>query len=228
MADVTKKNPKVVTITGARLSFPVFSYQEALKRNATSQYPRETEKVTPEFSMLLEQHHLDKFITHVRDVFLPHCADQYAKNPKEKDALEPKHVARLHKVLEAQQWDEQPPYIPIKPVSEKTQEMAPEAVASLKVFGNRATDVSQMAVVTDEDELVNHDGTQLVFPVIKPIRETVHQLYPGAIVGATLNLYAFISGSTPGFSASSSTVVFKADAERFGGGVDYDEDEIFA
>ena len=52
-------------------------------------------------------------------------------------------------------------------------------------------------------------------------------MYPGCFVAATLNLYGFLSGKKPGFSASASTAIFKADGDRFGGGVDFDEDEIF-
>jgi hypothetical protein len=52
-------------------------------------------------------------------------------------------------------------------------------------------------------------------------------MYGGCYVAATLNLYAFISGKLPGFSASASVAVFKADGDRFGGGTAVDEDEIF-
>jgi len=81
--------------------------------------------------------------------------------------------------------------------------------------------------VTSEDELLVPDPDLLTFPVIKPIGQTVHSMYPGAYVAATLNLYAYHNGKHPGFSAGASTAVFKADGERFGGGTSVDEDEIF-
>jgi hypothetical protein len=52
-------------------------------------------------------------------------------------------------------------------------------------------------------------------------------MYPGAYVAVTANLYAYHNGKPPGFSAGCSVAVFKADADRFGGGVAVDEDEIF-
>ena len=64
-------------------------------------------------------------------------------------------------------------------------------------------------------------------PGVRRICQTVHSMYPGCFVAATLNLYGFLSGKKPGFSASASTAIFKADGDRFGGGVDFDEDEIF-
>ena len=125
-------------------------------------------------------------------------------------------------------WTEQPPYIPIKALSEKSAELAPEAVASLKVNGMRGQDLVLKAVVNSEDELVIPDENILAYPIIQPINRTVHELYPGSLAAATLNLYSFVSGKLPGFSASTGTVIFKADAERFGGGIAVDEDEIFA
>lgn len=72
------------------------------------------------------------------------------------------------------------------------------------------------------------DPDLLNFPVIKPINQTVHSMYPGCYVAVTLNLYAYHNGKHPGFSAGANVAVFKADGERFGGGVTIDEDEIFA
>ena len=94
-------------------------------------------------------------------------------------------------------------------------------------LGEKAQFIEQRAVVNDEVELIVPPSEILSFPVVKPIRQTVHNLYGGCYAAATLNLYAYISGKMPGFSASAGVVVFKADGERFGGGVDVDEDEIF-
>jgi hypothetical protein len=83
------------------------------------------------------------------------------------------------------------------------------------------------AIVRGDDELAVDDGEVRTYPVILPIGETVHQMYPGAYVAVTLNLYAYHNGKLAGFSAGASTAVFKADGDRIGGGVSVDEDEIF-
>jgi len=219
------KNPKTVTIYG-RLSFPNFQYAQAVARNAKSNFPKDAADVAPDFNLLVEKPQLEKLLTHVRNEFLPYCLEQSKKGEK-RDALDDKQVARILKLIDAEDWDDQPPYIPVKSVPEKTMDLAPEAEASIKVVGNKGTDVELKAIVNTEDELIVPDPDQLTFPVIKPIGQTVHQMYGGCYVAATLNLYAFISGKTPGFSASAGTAVFKADGERFGGGTSVDEDEIF-
>lgn len=219
------KNPKTVTIYG-RLSFPNFNYQQAVARNSKSQFPKAPEDVAPDFNLLVEKPQLEKLLTHVKDVFLPYCIEQSNKGEK-RDALTKAEVDRILKLIDAEDWDAQPPYIPVKPVPEKTADLAPEAVANIKVTGNKGVDIEQKAIVNTEDELLVPDPDQLAFPVIKPIGQTVHQMYGGCYVAATLNLYAFISGKLPGFSASASVAVFKADGERFGGGTTVDEDEIF-
>jgi len=218
------KNPQTVTVYG-RLSFPVWEHAAAVARNATSQFPQPPEQVTPEFNLLLEETQLDKFVTHVKNEFLPFCLQQFT-NGEKRNALDDKQIKRILDVLEGD-LENQPPYIPLKVVPEKTAALAPEAKAMLKVKGPRQADIQLLAIAHSEDELAVPDPDQLTWPVVKPIHQTVHQMYPGAQVAATLNLYAFLSGKTPGFSASASKAVFKADADRFGGGVDVDEDEIF-
>lgn len=219
-------NPAVVSIYG-RLSFPVFSYAEAVVRNQKSQFAKpDTSQVTPEFNLLVEQGQLDKFKNHVLSTFLPFCAAQHAAGEK-RNALDPAEVAKLEKALLAEDWAEQPPYIPIKPVPDKTQALAPEAVAMIKIIGNRGIDIEQKAIVYSEDELLVPDPELLTFPVIKPIGQTVHSLYAGCYTAATLNLFSFVSAKKPGFSASAGVAVRKADGERFGGGVAIDLDDIF-
>lgn len=219
------KNPKTVTIYG-RLSFPNFNYQQAVARNSKSQYPKDAADVAPDFNLLVEKPQLEKLLTHVKDVFLPYCLEQSNKGEK-RDALTKAEVDRILKLIDAEDWEAQPPYIPVKPVPDKTADLAPEAVANIKVTGNKGVDIECKAIVNSEDELLVPDPDQLTFPVIKPIGQTVHQMYGGCYVAATLNLYAFISGKLPGFSASAGVAVFKADGDRFGGGVTVDEDEIF-
>lgn len=220
------KNPKQVTIYG-RLSFPVFTYAEAVARNPKSKFPKKPDEITPEFNLLVEDAQLAKFIDHVKGEFLPNCLQRSIDGEK-KDALTKAEVAKIVKALDAADWETQPPYLSIKAVNAKTAVLVPEAVASIKVNGNRGVDIEQKAIVNNEQELVVPDPDQLTWPVIRPIGQTVHQMYPGAYVAATLNLYAYISGALPGFSASASVAVFKADADRLGGGTAIDEDEIFA
>lgn len=221
------KNPKTVTIYG-RLSYANFSYQQAVARNAKSQYAKaDTAEVSPDFNLLVEPAQLKKLKDHVLNEFLPYCLQQEAKGEK-RDALTQDQVDRIVKILDKEDWEAQPPYIPIKPVNEKTAVLAPECVANVKIVGNKGIDIEQKAIVNGEDELLVPEPDLLTFPVIRPIHRTVHQLYGGCYAAATLNLYAFISGKLPGFSASASVCVFKADGDRFGGGPSIDEDEIFA
>ena len=219
------KNPKTVTVYG-RLSFPNFNYQQAVVKNGKSQYAKDPADVAPDFNLLVEQSQLDKLVTHVKTEFLPYCMEQEKKGEK-RDALGKAEVDRILKLIDSGDFEAQPPYICIKPVGEKTAAMAPEAVANIKIVGNKGTDIELKAIVNNEDELLVPDPDLLAFPVIKPIGQTVHQMYGGCYVAATLSLYAFISGKLPGFSAGASVAVFKADGERFGGGTSVDEDEIF-
>lgn len=219
------KNPKTVTIYG-RLSFPNFQYAQAVARNAKSQYAKDAADVAPDFNLLVEDKQLEKLVTHVKQEFLPYCLEQSNKGEK-RDALTKAEVDRIVELIDSGDFAAQPPYLAIKPVPEKTAMLAPEAVASIKIAGNKGIDIECKAIVNSEDELLVPDPDLLTFPVIKPIGQTVHQMYGGCYVAATLNLYAFISGKLPGFSASASVAVFKADGDRFGGGASVDEDEIF-
>lgn len=217
-------NPQNVTIYG-RLSWPVWTHKEAVERNVKSKFPQPAENVTAEFNLLLEQAQLDKFLQHVESVYLPFTKQRF-NDGETKNALDDKQIKAVLNVLHSD-FEMQPPYIPLKPVPEKTLELAPEAVAMLKVKGPRQADIELKAIVNSDTELVVPDPDLLKFPVVKPINQTVHQMYGGCYAAATLNLYSFISGKTPGFSASAGVAVFKTDGDRFGGGVAVDEDEIF-
>jgi len=219
------KSPKNVTIYG-RLSFPTFDYAQAVAKNAKSNFVKDAADVTPDFNLLLEQAQLDKLKKHILDEFLPYCLEQHKKGEK-KDALDQGQIDKLVKLIESEDWDSQPPYIPIKPVPDKTKDLAPEALVSLKVVGNKGTDMVQHAIVQDESELAVPDPDRVDYPCILPIGQTIHSLYGGCYAAATLNLYSFVSGKLPGFSAAASVCVFKADGDRFGGGVAVDEDEMF-
>ena len=101
---------------------------------------------------------------------------------------------------------------------------------SLKVNGLQKTDFDLKAVVRSADQLAN-PMDDLIIPergTILPLSDTKLDLYPGSNAGATINLWAFVSGKTPGITASTGTIVFLSDNERFGGGGGLDEDAIFA
>ena len=219
------KDATTVTVYG-RLSFPVLTYKEALARNATSPTPRKDEQVTPEFLLALEQGQFDKYLAFVKDEFLPYCIEQHKAGEK-RNALSPKEVGQILNVIDGD-LEIQPPYVSLKPVSDKTLALAPATVGVLKVVGQRGRDLDLQAIVRDEDELVVPDPDLLKFPALRPLHKTKHDLYPGCYASATLNLYAFLSGKTPGFSSSASVLVFRQDADRFGGGVAVDMEELFS
>lgn len=219
------KNPKTVTVYG-RLSFPTFTAKEAYDRSQKGAYPAsDIGSAAPDFQLLLEQGQFDKFMAHVENEFLPYCIAQGAAGEK-RDVLDDAEVKKLLAGLKGDLAD-QTFNTPVKAIHEKTAPLAPEAVAAVKVIGGKGTDMELKAIVNDEDELAVPDPDQVQFPIIKPISATVHSMYPGCYVAATLNLYAYHNGKHPGFSAGAGVAVFKADGERFGGGSTVDEDEIF-
>jgi hypothetical protein len=219
------KNPKQVTIYG-RLSFPTFTAKEAFDLSLKGSYPAaDIASASPSFQLVVEQAQLDKLRDHIVDEFFPYCIEQ-EKNGEKKDVLSAKEVADLQAQIEGDDFDGV--YnTPIKNVHEKTAELAPEAVATVKVLGNKGTDIELKAIVNEEAELAVPDPDLLQFPVLKPLSATVHSMYPGCYVAVTLNLYAYHNGKLPGFSAGAGVAVFKADGDRFGGGSTVDEDEIF-
>jgi hypothetical protein len=221
----SEPSPKTITVYG-RLSFPTWTAQEAYDRNLKGDYPsKDVASAKPDFQLLLHEAQWEKLHKHMTEVFLPYCAEQEAKGEK-RDALTQAEVQQLidglNGDLSAQTFN-----TPVKGVSEKSAEFAPEAVATLKCIGTAGGDIELKAIVQDETELAVPDPDLLSFPVILPINKTTHQMYPGANVAATLNLYAYHNGRHPGFSAGVTTAVFKSDNERFGGSVGVDEDEMF-
>ena len=223
------KNPKNVTIRG-RVSFPVWTYKEALARNPQSKFPKKTdEEVTPEFNLLIEQAQLDKLKQHILTEFLPHATARFAAGEK-KDSLDPDLAELIREKIENEAWAAPGANLMIKKISDKNKEAAPEAVASIKIVGSRGVDIVLKATVKDESELVIPDPDLLTFPAVLPIEKTVFQMYPGAYVATTLNLFAYFSSlQVHGISAGASTAVYLGNLEgaRFGGGTDLDEDEIF-
>lgn len=219
------KSPKTVTIYG-RLSFPVFTAKEAYDKSQSGKFPAKSiDEAKPNFQLLVEQAQFDKLLNHVENEFLPYCIQQSDAGEK-RDALTKDEVKKLLEGIKNDLGD-QTFNTPFAAVHEKTAELAPEVVAAIKVLGSAGTDLERKAIVNSESELATPDGEILSFPVIVPENQSVHTMYPGCYVAATLNLYAYHNGKHPGFSAGASTAVFKADAERFGGGTSVDEDEIF-
>lgn len=227
MGASTKKDaqPKVVTIYG-RLSFPTFTAKEAYDRSQKGQYPAaDVASASPDFQLLVEQPQFDKLMNHIESLFLPYCVAQDAAGEK-KDALTQGEVDKLIQGLKGDLSD-QTFNTPVKPIHEKTAPLAPECVAAVKVIGSKGVDMELKAIVHGEDELAVPEPDLLKFPVIRPLQNTVHTMYPGCYVVATLNLYAYHNGKHPGFSAGANVAVFKAEGDRFGGGVALDEDEMF-
>jgi hypothetical protein len=225
---MVSKNPKQLTIKG-RLSFPRFTHKEAVLGNSKSKFPKtDPNEVASEFNLLIEQDQVDKILTHLTNEFLPYVKEQVAKGEK-KDALSAKIISKIEAKIAAGDWDGAP-FLPIKPLSEKNQEAAPECVASVKVTGPKGADITLKARVENEQQMLVPDADILTWPTIVPIGQSVFQPYAGAYFAATLNLFAFESSSTiNGISACANTAVYlgNLEGERFGGGVEIDEDEIF-
>lgn len=219
------KGPKVVTVYG-RLSFPQWTAKAAYDASQGSNFPAPSiDKAKPNFSLVLDEAQLGKLRSHIENVFLPYCIEQ-EKNGEKRDTLNASEVKKL--LAQFDDGFEGDYNTPLKPVNDKTKELAPEAAAIVKCIGNEGQDLQLSAIVNDETELLVPDPDQVKYPVVKPIGQTVHDMYPGAYVAVTLNLYAYHNGKLPGFSAGASVAIFKADADRFGGGVAVDEDEVFS
>lgn len=226
MSDV---NPQEITIRG-RLSYPNWTHEEALRFNAKSDFPKKPEDVRPSVNMLLGQAQSDKLVAHLKDVFLPWCAEQHKLGPKERSALKPGDVKKLDRILTEQDWDVDKVLGLLSPVPEKTLELAPEAVVSVKVQGFKATDFKKKAVVRDASVLRNQ-LEDIEIPergLILDLADTTIDMYAGCVVGATINLFAFLASGQPGITANTPAIVFLADAPTFSsGGSGVDEDALF-
>lgn len=215
-----------LTVSG-RLSYPVFTYAEALERNnSKSKYPKKPEQVAPDYNLLLEQDGEDKVVNFLVNTFIPELREQIKTEQRLKD-LTPDLIDELVEKLESGKWDSRAPFLPLRPLSDKSKELAPSAVSSLKISGNRQQDLELKAVVRDEGELLVPSNVQRDYPVVLPLKESVHELFPGCIAGTTLNAYGYMSGANPGIGLGGPKLVFQRSAERFGGGVALDEDALF-
>ena len=223
-----KAGPKVCTIYG-RLSFPTWTAQAAYDRSLKGQYPAASvAEAKPDFQLLVEEAQLDKLRNFVTGTFFPYCIEQEQKGEK-RDVLSAAEVKAITEQITKPDFggDTAVYNTPFKPVHEKSAALAPECVATIKVIGNAGVDFELKAIANGENEMAVPDPDILSWPVIRPIGQTVHQMYAGCYVAVTVNLYAYHNGKLPGFSAGGSGAVFKADGDRFGGGVSVDEDEIF-
>jgi hypothetical protein len=223
---VSNEEAKKITVQG-RLSYPTWDAQSAFDLSQKGKFPaKSVAEAAPSFLMVVTQAQWDKFRNHAVNVFLPYCAEQTKKGERI-DALEAKEVKALIDGLEGDLAD-QMYNTPAKAVSPKTLELVPDAVATIKAIGPKGGTIVQKAVAYTEFDLVVPDPDQLIWPCVKDISVTKHEMYPGALVAATLNLYAYRNGKHPGFSAGVKVCVFKQDADQFGGSVAVDEDAIFA
>ena len=215
---------KTGTYTG-RLSFPTLTAKQAYELSLKGSYPAASADVaSPSFSLLLNQVQYEKFCAQAQE-FLAQCEENEKAGAK-KDALTSKEVADLLKDVTGDLTDQRF-NTPLKGVSDKTLELAPDTVAVLKVIGPKGGDIKVKAIVRAEAEVAPTSDVIFVKPVILDIEETTHELYPGCVAKVTINLYSYRNGKNPGFSAGGSIVVFSADDDRFGGGAAIDEDEMF-
>ena len=223
---MNQKNPQNITIRG-RLSWPVWTVAEALKRNPKSKFPKKDEDVKASFNLLLAEAQTEKLIAHLKDVFFPWCIEQ--EKAGQKSGLTAAQVKKLTRNLDERDWETDGVFGLIGPVPEKSAELAPEAEINVRVNGLKGRDLEQKAVVKDESQLKN-PTEDIVIPergLILPAQDTTIELYPGSVCAATINLFAFV-GAQPGVTASAGAVIFVQDADRFGGGgTEIDEDDIF-
>lgn len=221
--------PKALTIRG-RLSFPNFTYEQALRQNKKSDYPKADEKVRPNFNMLLTQVQQDKLIAYIKDEFLPWVEEQEKAYPKasDKSGLSAANIKKITRALDEADWEVDKILGLLGPVPERTVDLAPEAVSSLRVTGFPRQDLTQKVLVTDLDQLKN--PVDVVLPArgeFYPQEDTKVELYPGCHVAAQLDMWAFTAVGNPGITATTPAVLFIADGERFGGGGGIDEEDVF-
>lgn len=231
MAPKQDNSAQIIQIKG-RLSYPAFTHKEALALNDRSdpQYKKsDPAEVKPTYSLLLTQTEWEKLKKHLLDGFLPWCEEQ-GKN-KDRSGLTPAQAKKLARIIEAEDWEVDKIIGFLRPISEKSAELAPECVVDLRVGGRKGRDVALKAVVRKDDQLKNpldEDDNPIVIPdrgMVVPIEDTKIEFYPGAYVGTQLNLYAYLSAGEPRIIATGETVIFLRDMDRFGGsGAPIDED----
>lgn len=229
-------------IISGRLSFPSFTMDAARALNDKSkpQYKKAPEKVKPSYNLLVGQAQLNKLKKYLLDQFLPWVGER-GKAGEEKNALDSVMLKKLTKIVEGLgvgDWeaDTLPGFVTV--VNEKTAELAPDAVASVKINGFLAQDIVQKAIVRDVSDLKLSEPdpiTGYTPPIIpeqgttRPIEETNFELYPGGNTATSINCYAYVTGKTPGITVTGGTAILvNTLADRFGGGSsEVDEDALF-
>ena len=230
---VAQKNPKSITIKG-RLSYPSFTMEQALALNAKSEHKKPDEQVSPEFNLLIEADQMALIKDHLLNEYLPFAEQNWADNPDPKgntrDAFPPKLAKRIRDVIENEDWETRPPYIFTKLISEKNLATAGAAVMTANLKGSKGRNTVLKASVYSDEELAIPGSIQK-FPAMVDINESVFEMYPGAYVAATVNLFGYVASSVSfGISAGANVAVYMGnlEGERIGGGGDdVDEDEIF-
>ena len=209
------------------ITYSNFTMGQARAANERSDYPKTPEKIAPDVQLLLDEVQFERIRTHLVDVYLPEAVAR-KKAGEKKDAFDQKQADKIARALEERDFDG-PPHLPVKKVYEKTLDLAPWAVATLKFAGTAGRDIDQQAKVTEESELLVPPTDVLAFPLLRPINETKHELYPGAWAYATLNLSGYASSAASwGISAYANTVVFLEDRDRLAGGAaGLDTEDIF-
>jgi len=217
-------NENQVTV-GGRLSFPQLTAQVAFTQSQSGSYPAaDVASASPNFMLLLNDTQSEKIKKALLDVFLPFCVEQHKRGEK-RNALTPAQVKMIVEAIEDP--ENATVNTPFKKVNDKTLALAPETVSAVKCIGNKGVDLQQMAIVNSEAELKIADPDILSYPALVDLDRTRHQLYAGCNAGATIGFYTYVAGKSPGVSAGVSTIVFRSDNTKFGGGVDVDLDEIF-
>jgi hypothetical protein len=226
----TPAAPSPISIRG-RLSYPLFSYDEAVANNQSGMYPTaDKSKIKASYNLLLEQQQLDKVVASIRQ-FLPHAVANMGTlkvKDRPRNGLTQAEADKIEAILDSGDWADQPPYLPIKPLSEKSAELAPECVASLKIVATPGKDIVLKAKVTSDAELDVPDP-DLIIPekgVILPIARTLHELYAGCQAMTQIHFYSYAAGPNPGINASSGACVFRMDDTPFSAGSAIDEDAL--
>jgi hypothetical protein len=224
-----QNTPKEMKAIKGRLSFNKLTALEAYEEAITGPFAANVKTIgdaAPYATLLLTQTQYDRIMAKIVDEFLPFCAAQYKISDKEKNALSPADIKGLTAQLEAGTG----PYnTPFKQPSDKTLELMPDCVASIKLIGQKGKDFDVQAIVKKDDELAVPDPDRIIPPaVVLPIGETKHQLYNGCWVIAPLRFYSYKNGKNPGFSAGGGSLVFSRDDAPFSGGGAIDSDSIFA
>ena len=217
-------NENQVTV-GGRLSFPQLTAQAAYTQSQSGDYPAaDVASASPNFMLLLNDTQTEKIKKALLEVFLPFCVERHKAGEK-RNALSQAQVKMLIDSIEDP--ENATVNTPFKKVNDKTLELAPDTVSAVKCIGNKGVDLDQMAIIYAEKELIVPDPDILTFPTLVRLDLTKHQLYAGCNAGATIGFYTYVAGKSPGVSAGVSTIVFRGDNTKFGGGVDVDLDEIF-